>query len=379
MKVTALKLKDRRFTNWHSEVENRWEYSQLRSAPGWREDWISFDCLCRSPDTGEIYCGLTALDHDLLWAWNPATRQFRNCGFARINSGYDAKFHRSLVWSARDRCLYGATALLHDVDRYWDAPGGALVRYRPSTGELEKLAVPLPHVYIQMLALDDARRVLYGVTFTPERMFRYDLSTGVTEDLGPISSGFEFTQGQNVELDSRGRAWTAWTVTRAWQNDPGPDSRRLCAYDPALGRIRFFPTGLPDPDRPGAYARLDGLFHFGGDALYASGGNGSLYRIDTETGRAVFLATPIADRPSRLSSLRLGPDGSAWGVAGMQGDCRLLRFHPRTERWDLLAPLRDGDDACWQIHDVAIAADGTIYAGENDNPYRSSYLWEIVP
>ena len=33
----------------------------------------------------------------------------------------------------------------------------------------------------------------------------------------------------------------------------------------------------------------------------------------------------------------------------------------------------------WQIHDMSFAEDGTIFAGENDNPYRSSYLWEIHP
>ena len=38
-------------------------------------------------------------------------------------------------------------------------------------------------------------------------------------------------------------------------------------------------------------------------------------------------------------------------------------------------PTRDAD--CWQVHDVAVTPDGTIYAGENDSPYRSGYLWEI--
>ena len=32
----------------------------------------------------------------------------------------------------------------------------------------------------------------------------------------------------------------------------------------------------------------------------------------------------------------------------------------------------------YQLHDMTIAADGTIYAGENDVPYRSGYLWEIT-
>jgi len=122
-----------------------------------------------------------------------------------------------------------------------------------------------------------------------------------------------------------------------------------------------------------------GLFNLGTGCLYASGGNGSLYRIDTETGRAEYLGTPVADRPSRLSSMRPGPDGAAWAVAGMMGRCDLLRFDPRAETWELLGEVRDGEAACWQIHDIAVTAEGTVYAAENDNPHRSSYLWEIVP
>ncbi len=31
----------------------------------------------------------------------------------------------------------------------------------------------------------------------------------------------------------------------------------------------------------------------------------------------------------------------------------------------------------YQCHDIVATDDGVIYACENDNPYRSSYLWEI--
>ena len=38
-------------------------------------------------------------------------------------------------------------------------------------------------------------------------------------------------------------------------------------------------------------------------------------------------------------------------------------------------PVRNA--SAWQIHCMSFAADGTLYGGENDNPRRSSYLWEI--
>jgi sugar lactone lactonase YvrE len=299
-------------------------------------------------------------------------------GYDRIADPYDAKFHRSLVRWKGDGCLYAAIALLHDVDHYWDAPGGAIVRYDPHSGEMHKIGIPLPHVYIQSICLDQERGVLYGITFTPERMFRFDLPTGRADDLGPIGSGLAMAQGENVELDGEGNAWCGWGVTRAWQDSPGADSHRLCKFDPRTGQIRFFDAGLPNPDGSYGYTKVEGLFYLGQGRLYASGGNGSLYRVDTETGMGTYLGTPVPDRPSRLASLRLGPDGAAYGVTGREGRCEVIRFDPRTETYELLGPVVDGGLACWQVHDVAVTPDAVLYAGENDNPYRSGYLWEIA-
>ena len=220
--------------------------------------------------------------------------------------------------------------------------------------------------------------MIYGITFTPERMFRFEIATGESIDLGPIGSGMAMAQGENIELDDEGCAWSAWNVTRAWQSSSGVDSNRLCKYDPRTGKIHYFDAGLPNPDGGYGYTKAEGIFNLGHGRLYASGGNGSLYRIDTETGVGTYLGTPIAGRRSRLAALSLGPDGAAYGVTGRDGKCEVIRFDPRTEECELLGPVADGDVSCWQVHDVAVASDGTIYAGENDNPYRSGYLWEIT-
>ena len=79
---------------------------------------------------------------------------------------YDAKFHRSLERGA-DGCIYGATALLHDVDRFFDAPGGGIFRYDPRTGELTRIATPVPHTYIQSIAIDRERELIYCLCFAP--------------------------------------------------------------------------------------------------------------------------------------------------------------------------------------------------------------------
>lgn len=376
MHARALKLRDERFgKQWFDEALDRWEYADFPRR--WREGWISVDCLLHDEDDDRVYMGVTSFDTDIFRAYDRGAGAFVDPGYGRIADRYDAKFHRSLARSARDGCIYAAVALLHDVDRYWDAPGGAIVRYDPRAGTIEKIAIPLPHVYIQSICLDDERGVIYGITFTPERMFRYDLAAGVSEDLGPIGSGMAMAQGENIELDDEDCAWSGWGVTRAWQSGPGVDSCRLCKYDPQAGRIRYFDAGLPNPDGSYGYTKVEGLFNLGGGRLYASGGNGSLYRVDTETGMGTYLGTPITGRRSRLAALRLGPDGAAYGVTGRDGQCEVIRFDPRTEQYELLGSVVDGEDLCWQVHDVAVAVDGTIYAGENDNPYRSGYLWEI--
>jgi len=378
MKVRALKLQDEAYGDqWSREIEDHWEYADFKADERWRRGWISMDCALYHEADDRVYLGITSFDADIFRAYDRASGQFVDLGYGRVADAFDAKFHRSLVKWERDGCLYGAIALLHDVDRFWDAPGGAIVRYDPTDGALEKVAIPIAHHYIQSICLDAERGVLYGFTFTPERLFRYDLATGQTDDLGPISSGFGMAQGENIELDAEGRAWCGWSVTRAWQNESGVDANRFCRLSPGADRIEFLDAGLPRLDGSYGYDKAEGLFNLGTDSLYASGVNGSLYRVDPETGMGTHLVTPIAGRRSRLASMALGPDGMAYGVTGRDGQCEVLRFDPRTEKHELLGAVADGDDRCWQVHDVAVTSDGVLYAGENDVPHRSGYLWEI--
>lgn len=377
MKVKAHKLYDVNYGNqWADEIEDRWEYNDFLANESWRKGWISFDCGLYNPEDDRIYLGITSFAADIFRAFDRKTGEFVDLGYASIAHPQDAKFHRSLVKYQKDGCLYGAIALLHDIDRYWDAPGGAIVRYNPATGELTKVAVPLPHHYIQSICLDPQRGILYGQTFTPERLVKFDLNTLQAEDLGPISSGMDMAQGENVEIDDDGCVWCGWTVTRAWQSGAGVDRYRLCKYDPVAGKIHYFDAGLAKPDGSYGYEKAEGLFNLGGK-MFASGANGSLYRLDTETGHGRYLGTPISDRRSRLASLRMAPDGKAYGITGRDGRCELLCFDPHKETYELLGPVVDGDAACWQVHDVAITTDGAIYGCENDNIYRSGYLWEI--
>jgi len=384
VKITALKLRDRDFGDqWKKETEDRWEYADFLKDEGWRKDWISFDCLCYDEATDTVFAGITSFDADIFWGWSRKERKWVDAGYARIRDPYDAKFHRSLVRDPRDGCLYATQALLHDVDRFWAAPGASIVKYNPVTRDIAKLGVPMPHVYIQSITLDESRDMLYGQTFTPENLVSYSLKTGESRWIGPTSSGFGMAQAENIERDDNGCVWGVWSVTRAWQSEPGADQFRFYQYDPRTDRIDYMDKGLPRPDGAYGYAKPEAFFNLGTGSLYVSGGGGALYRLDPRTGEAAFLFQAVGDegrgRRSRLASLRTGPDGSAYAITGRDGECEILRFNPHDETYDLLGPLKDTETgvAAWQVHDVCITPDGVLYAGENDNPYRSGYLWEI--
>jgi len=380
MKIKAHKLLDENFGDrWSQEVEDKWEYQDFLDDPAFREGWISFDCAYYNPDDHRIYLGITCFNSDRIFkAFDLTTNEFVDLGYSKIAHPQDAKFHRALNKWEKDNCLYAAVALLHDINLYWDAPGGAIVKYDPKTGDIRKIATPLPHHYHQSTCIDQERGVLYGQTFTPERMIKFDLNTYESEDLGPISSGMDMAQGENIELDDEGCVWCGWTVTRAWQPGSGPDRYRLCKYDPNQNRIIYYDGGLEKVDGSYGYEKVDGIFNLGAGRMFCSGANGSIYRLDTTTGMGTYLFTPIKDRRSRLSSLRLGYDGYAYGIVGRDGDCEILRFDPENETYELLGKLTDGVDHAFQVHDVAITPDGTLFACENDNPFRSSYLWEIT-
>ena len=381
MRIRALKLYDVHFGNqWFDRVLDRWNYGDFKADASWRKGWISFDCCLYNSSDERVYLGLTSFDADIFKAYDRASDAFVDLGYHQIADPFDAKFHRSLQRGA-DGCLYAAIALLHDVDRLHDAPGGAVIRYDPRSHELRKLAIPLPHVYIQATVPDPTHEALYCLCFPPEKLASFNLRTAEVRDYGLIGTGIGgMTQAENLVLDDQGCVWSNWQVTRAWQTQPGADAARLCKLDPAQERLVFFDCGLPRP--AGAYGtvKAEAFFNFHDGWLYASGANGSLFRIDPETAAARYLFTPIADRPSRLAALVLGPDGCAYGVTGREGRCELLRFDFRHDRYELLGPIVDDrGEACWQVHDICVTDDGTFYACENDNPHRSGYLWEIYP
>jgi len=380
MRITKYSKEDHQFGNqWFDETLDHWDYDDYKKDPDWSRKWISFNCAALSCDKKQILLGVTSFASDIFSIFDLDSKRFLSTGIAKIADSFDAKFHRSLVYRKSDACYYAAIALLHNCDHYFDAPGGAIVRYNPVTKELKKISIPIPHVYIQAIVLDAGEENIFGQCFAPEYAFKYNISSGKTTVLGLLGSGYDgLAQGENIVRDKKGDIWFNWSLTRAWQSSPGIDARRLCKYDACNEKMIFYPTGLPLADGSYGFAKVEAFMNLGDDFIYAGGNNGALYRINPQTGVASLVNSMIQDRPSRLSSMVAIGNGSAMGITGRNGNCQLFRFTMSSNKVEIIGDIVDESGVhLWQCHDLVMVNDKLLYVCENDNPHRSGYLWEI--
>jgi sugar lactone lactonase YvrE len=376
----AHKLKDRQFSNWKSEIEGRWRITDLRADEGYCNDWISFDSLAWDEQTKKLYVGLTSINTDIFHVFDPRTSQFTSLNFRRMSDKFDVKLHRSIEIDT-DGTVYIATALLHDITEQREAKGGKVLRYDPTTDEYTLLAVPIPSNYIQSILLDRENRILYGFTYPSEQMFRYDLNTGTAKHVGYIGNGVMICQPHYAALDNDYRLWGTWGESRAYEDVSGPVPIRIFCYDPHKDEFTWFQHGFPKVDAADP-ARVDDMFLADDGLIYVGTVSGGFSRLNPETGDVEALQKPFAS--GRLSGLMQAADGMIYGAGNEgyddqhNGTARLFVFDPKTKKLDDLGPIFDHEinAGARTIHVLVEGEAGVLYAGENDNIWRSSYLWE---
>lgn len=380
LQVRAHKLMDTRFDNWTSEVEGRWTIADLRAHENYRDGWISFDSLAWDVDTEKLYIGLTAVSTDIFYEFDSHTCQFRSLNFRQVSDKFDVKFHRSIERD-NDGKLYLATALLHDVNEQREAKGGKLLRYDPAPPAYTLLTVPVASNYIQSILLDKKNRIIYGFTYPSEQLFKYDLTTGQVQHLAFIGNGIMICQPHCAVLDTEGRLWGTWGESRAFEFDPGPVPIRIFCYDPKTDGFTWYKHGFPKTSLKDP-ARVDHMLLGKDGLIYVGTVAGGFSRLDPETGAVESFDKPYEG--GRLAGLVQASNGMIYGAgnsgydADHNGTNRLFRFDPTTlERTDLGAiwDVEAGTGAT-NIHMLVEGKPGTLYAGENDNIWRSSYLWE---
>jgi hypothetical protein len=373
VKVRAHVLKDRRFDNWDSEVFGRWTWHDLRAHPGYYHDWISFDGVLWHPQLEKVFCGLTVLDNDIFHVFDPGAARFQSLGFAEIGDRFDAKFHRSMELDD-DGTLFCATALLHDQDVQFAAAGGKLVHYSPFTETYQLLGVPVPHHYIQSITLDRQRRIVYGFTYPGEYFFRYDIETGQSRALAFIGNGITMCQPHYFVVDNDGFVWGTWAQTRAFEDVPVLNYR-LFTYHPEGDRLNWLPYGLP---RAGEndLGLVDSMVLASDGMIYMGTKVASLVRLDPRTGELTLLGRPGPQR--RMAGLAEGSDGRIYMACGMLDETSIFAYDRESGKFIEHGRIYDADRGTGpaRIHDIDITDDLVIYAGENDNTTRSSYLWE---
>ncbi len=384
--IRAYRLRDYRLEGWKERIAGRWSYRQLAADTAWRDGWISFDAVAWDDNERRVYCGLNSIDGDLLYTFDPATERFECLNSRAWTDPYDVKIHRTMLRNPRDGCYYFATSLLHDVEDQRAALGGKLVRYNPRTRAAAVLGVPMPHLYIQSIAADWDRGILYGFTYPAEAVFKFELATGKTEMLAWIGNAIMFAQPHNGVVDREGWLWGTYAETRAWDETTGQCPIRLFKYHPDGGRFVWFEHSLSRAESGGEllaetrhrqdYGFCDSMAYDGGDYIYAGTVAGVLCRIAIATGAVEKIADVM--KAGRFPALAIR-DGILYGGGGMNGRTQLARWNTRSgrlDRYDNLVEPESGETPA-RIHEIAVAADHTLYLGENDNHHRSSYLWSV--
>ncbi len=397
--VKAHILRDYRLKGWKEKIEGRWSYRELCADPEWFKGWISFDTVTWNPHDKQLYCGLNSIDGDLLYRFDPSTERFESMNTRQWADEFDVKIHRTLLLSPKDRSLYFGTSLLHDLEQQHAAKGGKLVRFDPQTRSYSLIGVPSPHLYLQSIAADWERGILYSFTYPAEAVFRTDLASGDSRLLAYLTNGIMFVQPHNAVVDKDGWLWATYAETRAFDEAMGRVPVRLFKYHPDGDRFVWFEHGLSrkqektqlladSPAPAGAssalgetrhkddYGFCDSMAYDGERFIYAGTTAGVLCRIDAQTGQVEKLANVTAT--GRLPALAI-KDRVLYAAGGMKGFTQLIRWDTRADRMESYTNLSDSEigERPARIHDMAVDDDHRIYLGENDNHERSSYLWTV--
>ncbi|MGI8962027.1 MAG: hypothetical protein ACR2IV_20175 [Bryobacteraceae bacterium] len=399
-KVKAHILRNHKLEGWRDRIAGRWTYRDLAADPDWFHGWISFDAVTFNPGDGLVYCGLNSMDGDLLYTFDPHGGKFESLGTRQWTDRYDVKIHRTILRNARDGRIYLATSMLHDMDEHQQAHGGKLVRFDPATRSCEIVSVPAPRLYIQSIAADWERNLIYSFTYPAEAVFKTDLQTGCSEIVAYIGNAILMAQPHNAVVDRQGWLWGTCAETRAWDEILGLNPIRIFKYHPDNDCLVVFDSGLSRWDDkeqllpnsaeggPSVTSNLaetrhkqdfgfcDSMTYDGARYIYAGTVAGVLCRIDTETGKIEKVANVISSGRFPALSVR---DGVVYGSGGMHGRTQLIRWDTRGGAMQLYSDLVDEStgERPARVHELAIDDRGRIYLGENDNHVRSSYLWSV--
>ncbi len=340
-------------------------YRNLRLDPVVRDNWISFTALDWDKKNHLLYIGLTAFDRDIVYRFHPDTAEFESLRFHDVSDDpLHVKIHRGLTPDGEGGYYFGTAGLL-DLDERNDAIGGGVYHYQDGT--FVKLGVPVPHDYIQSIAVDKERERVYGVTFPVVSFFDFDMKTAKTQFQMYTGSAFH-----SPGIDDDGYVWGTYQ---------GRNGHCLYRYHADEGNPHFFHTPIPNlgPDHLFNYplnGPIDSFVNTGDGFLYFGTTLGDLYRLQPDTGQMELLGKPT--KQMRMAALRIGPGGHLLGSYGAYNETGLFVYDRSLGKFHDLGKIRDDRHSCFMIHDIAWDGGERVFVGETDNVDRSGFLWEAT-
>lgn len=230
---------------WAGALDGTWNW-RLPDTPNGLHPTQSWHATGSSPE-GDIYVG--GMDHETnaaLYRIDARTGTLRYVGDARSASetahnwvlGETAqKFHTRPLW--HNGKIYVATMDRSDLDPgYLQRRGFHWYAYDPAHGSFTDLSAAepggtaVPHGNLVTLASDPVHNVIYGAGVPTGAIYRYDVASGRTQDLGRPASykqPYVYT-GRVMWVDGRGRLYfTASNWDEAAVHD------HVYYYDPETG------------------------------------------------------------------------------------------------------------------------------------------------
>lgn len=328
-------------------------------------DWHSFDCLHYNKNDGLVYAGLTAMNGDFFYTFNPENGHFKSLKFPNTGDRYAHKIHFGLQQDSAG-IFYGGVATLSDVDIWPNAQGGQLFRYNPSNKKYQLLGIPIPNDYIQGIVLDECRNRIYGNTFPGRNLFCFDMETGKTR----ILTNFGATLSEAVIMDTSGGIWHNYHLAQ-WAN-----RTPLLRYSPETDSIEFLNLDLPDAQNLGR-STINSYVRTEDQNVYIGGIDGSLSILLPDVPSITYLGRPAPGK--RIKGLAEAPNGLILGVAGSEYNTVLFSYHRDKNSFDILGPVQDSRNGkrAWLVHDLCMVDETTLVAAETDNPHRASSLFVL--
>jgi streptogramin lyase len=337
------------------------------------QSWISTTTTLYNPNDGLVYLGLTQMDGDILYAFDPATGKSECLNYMSVRGEHEVKVHRSLQIGPDGRVYSGSAGLINLRIRD-TSPGGQVWAYDPKTKQYEMFGIPSPHDYIQHTTYDFERQIVYGCTYPVPFFFAFDLKTR-TSKLVSYNGAYPHKSA----IDDSGKVWTGYSMSA----DIAQGENLLMSYDPDTNEITWHEHGLPVTCAYGDNKQIDDIINLGDGYIYAASVNGGFSRIDPKTAEVEWLGKPA--RGMRLCGIDEGPDGriylatgAFYGMTKQDSPTHIFAYDRDTRQFEDLGVIDDPDfgDSCAVVHSLSIGDDGTMWVGETDNGTRSGCLWE---